>query len=55
MIKAVPSGKANGSPNDFPIEARFPKGFLRFLPSVNNPRNLATARRTAAPGCQLMG
>jgi hypothetical protein len=29
-------------------------GFLRFLPALNNPWNLATARRSAAPGGQLL-
>jgi hypothetical protein len=39
------SGKVQKSPNVFPIEERFRLGFLRFLPLVNNPRILATARR----------
>ena len=29
-------------------------GFLQFLPVLNNPWNLATARRRAAPGCRLL-
>jgi hypothetical protein len=37
------------NPNVFPIEERFPKGLLRFLKIVNNPWNLALARRKAAP------
>jgi hypothetical protein len=36
-------------PYAFPIEARFPTGLLRFLKILNNPWNLATARRKAAP------
>jgi hypothetical protein len=43
------SGEVKWSPNVFPIEARFPIGVLRFLPFLNNPWNLATARRRAAP------
>jgi hypothetical protein len=30
------------------------KGFLRLLPALNNPWNLATARRRAAPEGQLL-
>jgi hypothetical protein len=61
MIKAVPPAKSNGLPNVFPIAARFSLGFLRFLPILNNPWNLATARRWAAPDvnncekCNLLG
>jgi hypothetical protein len=48
MIKAVPPATSN-VPNVFPIEERFPTGLLRFLKIVNNPWNLAAARRKAAP------
>jgi hypothetical protein len=44
------SGKVNGVPNVFPIEAQFPPGFLRFPPMLNNPWILATERRWAAAG-----
>src|ERR1700677_1887290 len=56
MIKAVPPARFM-SLGDFPIKRRLPdkndlrSGFLRFLPVLNNPWNLALARRRAAPGC----
>jgi hypothetical protein len=51
------SGKVQRCPKVFPIEERYRlmvKGFLQFLPLLNNPWNLATARRRAAPGGHLL-
>jgi hypothetical protein len=48
MIKAVPPATSK-VPNVFPIEERSQTGLLRFLKIVNNPWNLATARRRTAP------
>jgi hypothetical protein len=48
------SGKVQWFPNVFPIEERLPMRLLRFLPVLNNPWNLSTARRWAAPGHRLL-
>jgi hypothetical protein len=48
------SGKVQWFPNVFPIEERLPTRLLRFLPVLNNPWNLSTARRRAAPGHRLL-
>ena len=49
------SGKVQIAPSAFPTGKRLPVGFLRFLPVVNNPWNLATARRSAAPEPVIIG
>ena len=42
------SGKVQLSPNVFAAEERFSsRGYVRFLPTLNKPWNLATARRKA--------
>jgi hypothetical protein len=47
MFKAVAPARSNG-PQCLLGRTAIPTGFLRFLPVLNNPWNLATARRTAA-------
>jgi hypothetical protein len=54
MIKVCFSGKVQWFPNVFPIEERLPMRLLRFLPLLNNPWNLSTARRWAAPGPRFL-
>jgi len=52
--QGCPSGKLQWFPNVFPTEERLPsEPILRFLPSLNNPWNLAIARRRVASGHQL--
>jgi 16S rRNA (uracil1498-N3)-methyltransferase len=53
MIKVAPVGKFQ-IPNVFPGKRPVCEGYVRFLPVLNNPGNLATARRSAAPRRQKL-
>src|SRR5438270_120553 len=48
MITAVSPARPNGPPQCLPETRNFIGALLRFLPTVNNPWNLATARRGRA-------